>query len=108
MTKINDVKCPACGGDLEIVKGVQPYIHCNGCGKDWETGLVQLGGEMQIPEKFNMREVIERCKASAEKLGYSKDEVKFKGFRLYFDADGTIISNGFFMADIDPDVTTDE
>jgi uncharacterized Zn finger protein len=108
MTRIQDITCPSCGGSLEVVKGDKPIIHCNNCGKDWETGLVPLGGEMQIPKDFNMCDVIERCKASAEKLGYSKEEVKFKGFRLYFDADGTIISNGFFMADLDLDGTADE
>jgi len=101
--RINDVKCPACGGKLEIVKGIKPHIHCTECERDWETGLIPLRGEMQIPDKFDMRKVIDTCKESHEKLGYMKEDSKFMGFRLYFDLDGMVICNGFFLAGFDPD-----
>jgi len=37
--QIVDIACPACGGRLCIKDGI---IVCQGCGKKWETGLVEL------------------------------------------------------------------
>jgi len=106
--RINDIPCPACQGILEIIKGAEPYIHCTNCERDWETGLIPHGKEMQPPEDFNIQDIIQKCKVSYGPLGYTPDKIKFKGFRLYFDAEGTILSRGFFMCDFDPDRSTDE
>jgi hypothetical protein len=105
-TKIKGVKCPACGADLELIKEGILRIHCPSCGRDWKTGLIPLTGEMQIPEKFNMQEIIEKGKRDCEDLGWPKEDVKFMGFRLYYEHEGSVMSRGFFTGAFEPDTDT--